>query len=210
MIKINADGDLFRKINLTSTHDQSHCGTCFQGLPFAYYLTKSKGMHKPIENIRQEWDNLRKVKGRVQQEYLQWKSLEKRIQALYNQLKDEMAWDAELLLNDKFPEAREARIILHHIFPLGDELVGYNNSATLIFEQRLSGQVLVWHLFPQKEHFTRYEGLQARHAGSFKIDQLLQDDNLILFQIESFLHQLQGWMLEVLPEPAEERTATEF
>ncbi len=52
--------------------------------------------------------------------------------------------------------------------------------------------------------------LQARPAGSFKIDQLLQDDNLILFQIESFLHQLQGWMLEVLPEPAEEKTASEF
>lgn len=167
-------------------------------------------MHKPIENIRQEWDNLRKVKGRVQQEYQQWKSLEKRIQALYNQLKDDLAWDAELLLNDKFPEVREIRITLHHVFPLGDELVGYNNSATLVFEQRLSGQVFVWHLFPQKEHFTRYEGLQARPAGSFKIDQLLQDDNLILFQIESFLHQLKGWMLEVLPEPAEEKTATEF
>ncbi len=167
-------------------------------------------MRKPIENIRQEWDNLKKVKGRVQQEYQQWKSLEKRVQALYNQLKDELAWNAELLLHDKFPEVREVRIALHHVFPLGDELVGYNNSATLVFEQRLSGQILIWHLFPQKEHFTRYEGLQARPAGSFKIDQLLQDDNLILFQIESFLHQLQGWMLEVLPEPAEEKTASEF
>lgn len=173
-------------------------------------MTKSVIMHKPIDNIRQEWENLKKVKSRVQQDYQQWKNLEDKVEQLYIQLKNEMGWDAELNLHDKFPEVREIRLTVHHIFPLGDELVGYNNSATLVFEQRLSGQIFVWHLFPQKEHFTRYEGLQAREGGQFKIDQLLQDDNLILFQIESFLAQLKGWMLEVLPEPVEEKTASEF
>ncbi|MCB9283545.1 MAG: hypothetical protein H6563_05670 [Lewinellaceae bacterium] len=167
-------------------------------------------MRKPIENIRQEWDGLKKVKSRVEKEFQQWKALEEMVIKLFTQLKDELGWDADLSIRDKFPEVRDIRISIHHIFPLGDELVAYNNSASLVFEQRLSGQIFVWYLFPQKEHFSRLEGLQAKPAKEFKIDQLTQEENLILFQIETFLSELKGWMLEVLPEPAEEKTSLEF
>lgn len=167
-------------------------------------------MRKPIENIRQEWDGLKKVKARVAEDFKQWKSLEEMVARLFNQLKEELEWNADLYIRDKFPEVRDIRFSIHHIFPLGDELVAYNNSASLVFEQRLSGQVFIWYLFPQKEHFSRLEGLQAKPAKEFKIDQLLQDENLILFQIETFLSELKGWMLEVLPEPAAEKTSLEF
>jgi hypothetical protein len=167
-------------------------------------------MRKPIENIRQEWSGLRKVREELQKDYKDWKKLEQKATQVFEQLKAEMDWDVALHIQDKMPEAREIRFTLHHVFPLGDELVGYNNSATLVFEQRLSGQIFVWHLFPQKEHFTRYEGLQARPAGQFKIDLMIEDETLLFFQVESFLLQLKGWMLEVLPEPAEEKTAIEF
>ena len=166
-------------------------------------------MLKPMENIRHEWDGLMSVKNRLEKDFQQWKAFEKKVSELFYQLKKELAWDADLTVQDKLPEVRDIRLTLLHIFPLGDELVAYSNNASLIFEQRLSGQIFVWHLFPQKEHFVRVEGLQARPAGQFKIDQLLQDDNLILFRIESFLTDLKGWMLEVLPEPAEEKMAQE-
>ncbi|MDV7399413.1 hypothetical protein RZS08_48825, partial [Arthrospira platensis SPKY1] len=104
---------------------------------------------KPIENIRQEWSGLRKVREELQKDYKDWKKLEQKATQVFEQLKAEMAWDVALHIQDKMPEAREIRFTLHHVFPLGDELVGYNNSATLVFEQRLSGQIFVWHLFPQ-------------------------------------------------------------
>jgi hypothetical protein len=167
-------------------------------------------MRKQMDIIRQEWEGLRKVKSRVQQDFQQWKSLEKKCAALFEQISQELGWEAEIKLLDQLPESREIRITLHNIFPLGEKLVAYNNNAALIFEQRLSGQVFVWHLFPQKEHFSRLEGPQARPAGQFKIEQLIQDELLILLQIENFLARLKGWMLEVLPEPAEEKTAQEY
>jgi len=167
-------------------------------------------MHKPIENIRQEWDDLLHLRKRLQKDFRQWGAFENRVAQIFDLLKESLGWDAELKFHDNLPEVREIRLTLFHVFPLGDELVAYNNNASLIFEQRLSGQILVWHLFPQKEHFTRVEGPQARPAGQFRIDQLLQDDDLILFRIETFLSELKEWMLEVLPEPAEEKTAQEF
>ena len=167
-------------------------------------------MLKPMDNIRHEWEGLKKVKNRLQLEFEEWKGFEEKVTEIFYRLKKDLEWDAELQIQDKLPELREVRMSINHIFPLHDELVAYNNSATLVFEQRLSGQVLIWHLFPQKEHFTRLEGLQARQAGQFKVDQLLQDENLILFRVETFLTELKGWMLEVLPEPVEEKTAQEF
>ena len=167
-------------------------------------------MHKPIENIRQEWEDFKVVRNHVKSDFQQWPALKEVLSKLVDRLNKEIGLQAELIIQDKFPKVRDLRLSLHHIFPLGDELVAYNNSATLVFEQRLSGQIFIWYLFPQKEHFSRLEGLQAKPAKQFRIDQLLQDENLILFQIETFLSELKGWMKRVLPESAEEKTALEF
>lgn len=162
-------------------------------------------MRTPIENIKREWKALIKLRGRVEDDYQKWTELEDKVRKVFNDLNREIGWKSVINETNDLPNHREIRLVIPHIFPLDEELVGYTNEAAISIEQRLSGQIFIWYFFPQKEHFTEIEGPTAIAAGQYRIDQLLQDEKLLLFRVETFLNELKGWMLEVFPEPAEER-----
>lgn len=107
-------------------------------------------MHTPLDNIRQEWKGLQQIRFRLEKDYERWDRLVELAKDTFARLHNEIGWDADFEVNDTLPKTRELRLILRHIFPLDEELLGYANDAILSFEQRLSGQLFIWYFFRKR------------------------------------------------------------